>query len=249
MIGKSQKKYLGSLIALTAILGASGCHKKAAAPLPPAPAATETVPAPTAEITANPTVVSTGGQVTLTWHTTNATEVSIEGVGEVPSSGTKTVIPSNSTTYHLVAKNDSGTADATARVTVNAPPPAAAETTDTSSDETIFHQQVQDVFYDYDSYEITAEAQANVAKAAAYLNAHPQIKVLIGGYCDERGSSEYNLALGEDRANAAQKALIAAGVSANRLRTVSYGKEKQFCSDHTEQCWQQNRRAGFNLDK
>ena len=78
---------------------------------------------------------------------------------------------------------------------------------------------------------------------ANFLNQHPELKVVIGGYCDERGSTEYNLALGENRANAAKQALVTAGISPDRLRTVSYGKEKQFCTDHTEACWQQNRRA------
>ncbi len=249
MIAKSHPKSLSSLVALATILGAAGCHKKVAAPAPPPPAPVA-VPAPTAQLTADPAVIAAGDTVTLTWRTTNATDVSIEGIGTVPSSGTRAVKPADSTTYHLIARNDSGSADATARVTVNAPPPAAAENPgNNESEDAIFHQQVQDVFFDYDSYEITPEAQSNIAKAARYLNTHPNAKILIGGYCDERGSSEYNLALGEDRANAAMQALISAGINANRLRVLSYGKEKQFCSEHTEQCWQQNRRAGFTLDK
>ena len=71
-------------------------------------------------------------------------------------------------------------------------------------------------------------------KDAAYLDAHPNIKVVVGGYCDERGSTEYNLALGENRASSVKKTLIAGGVSADRIRTVSYGKEKQFCTEHDE---------------
>ena len=73
------------------------------------------------------------------------------------------------------------------------------------------------------------------------------LKIVIGGYCDERGSNEYNLALGQNRADAARNALVTAGVAANRIRVVSYGKEKPFCSESTEACWQQNRRAGFTL--
>lgn len=248
MTVKSHPKSLSSLVALAAILSVAGCHKKAVAPPPPPPPAA--VPAPTAQLTATPTVVTAGDAVTLTWRTTNATDVSVEGLGTLPSSGTKSVTPTDSTTYHLIAKNESGTADATARVTVQAPPPAASENTgSTESEDAIFHRQVQDVFFDYDSYELTPESQNNIANAARYLTAHPEARLLIGGYCDERGSSEYNLALGEDRASAAMQALVRAGVSANRLRVLSYGKEKQFCSEHTEQCWQQNRRAGFTLDK
>ena len=83
-------------------------------------------------------------------------------------------------------------------------------------------------------------------KDASYLASHPDIKVVIGGYCDERGSNEYNIGLGQNRADAAKNALVTAGVAANRIRTISYGKEKPFCSESTEECWQQNRRAGFS---
>lgn len=72
---------------------------------------------------------------------------------------------------------------------------------------------------------------------------------MISGHCDERGSIEYNLALGDNRANSAKQALVAAGVTADRIKTVSYGKEKPFCAEHSEQCWQQNRRAHFVYQK
>ena len=115
--------------------------------------------------------------------------------------------------------------------------------------EAAFHQNVQDIFFDYDSYDLRPDATTSVTQAASYLAAHPSIKVVIGGYCDDRGSAEYNLALGENRANSARAALVSAGVSANRLRVISYGKEKQFCTEETESCWQQNRRAQFSLDR
>jgi peptidoglycan-associated lipoprotein len=88
-----------------------------------------------------------------------------------------------------------------------------------------------------------------LSKAAAYLASNPGIKVLIGGYCDERGSNEYNLTLGQSRANSVKQALVQAGVAESRLRVVSYGKEKPFCTESTEECWQQNRRAGFSIDR
>ena len=112
-----------------------------------------------------------------------------------------------------------------------------------------FHQNVQDAFFDYDSYELRPDAQTAIAQAATYLAAHPGIRVVVGGYSDERGSAEYNLALGENRANAARTALTSAGVSGARLRVISYGKEKQFCTEENESCWQQNRRAQFTLDR
>ena len=78
---------------------------------------------------------------------------------------------------------------------------------------------------------------------------HPNIKFTIEGHCDERGSIEYNLALGDNRANSAKQALVAAGVGADRIQTVSYGKERSFCTEHNEECWQQNRRARFVYQK
>ena len=112
-----------------------------------------------------------------------------------------------------------------------------------------FKANVQDIFYAYDAYDVSPEAQGILSKDAAYFNSHPNVRIVIGGYCDERGSNEYNLALGQNRADAAKSALITAGIAAGRIRVVSYGKEKPFCSESTEACWQQNRRAGFSLDQ
>ena len=147
--------------------------------------------------------ISAGDQVVLNWRTTDATSVSIDGIGDVPTTGVKTVTPSESTTYHLVARGDGGTADASAHVTVNAPP-AVAVPSNTMSAEEEFKANVQDIFFDYDSYDIRSDAQATLSHDASYLASHPNIKVVIGGYCDERGSDEYNLALGQNRANAAK---------------------------------------------
>ena len=115
--------------------------------------------------------------------------------------------------------------------------------------EAAFHQNVQDIFFDYDSYDVGADSAATIAKDASYLSAHSGLKIVLGGYCDERGSTEYNLALGENRANAAKQALVSAGISPDRIRTVSYGKEKQFCTEHDESCFQKNRRAQFAVDR
>ena len=118
------------------------------------------------------------------------------------------------------------------------------------TEEEQFKANVQDIFFDYDSYDVSSSSdQASLSKSAAYLAQHPNIKVLIGGYCDERGSNEYNLTLGQSRANSAKQALVQAGVAADRIRVVSYGKEKPFCTESTEECWQQNRRAGFTIDR
>jgi peptidoglycan-associated lipoprotein len=193
-------------------------------------------------------VISAGDQVVLSWRTSDATTISIDGIGDVPTSGVRTVTPTNSTSFHLVATGPGGTADATARVTVNAPP-AVVVPTNTMSEEEEFRAHVQDAFFDYDTYDVRNDAQTVLAGDASFLVSHPNIKVVIGGYCDERGSNEYNIALGQNRGDAAKNALVTAGVAANRIRVVSYGKEKPFCSESTESCWQQNRRAGFTMDR
>ncbi len=233
----------------------TGCHKKASAPPPyTGPDTTASTAAPTATLSADPTAIDVGQSVVLNWRTTNATSVSIDGVGTVNVNGTQTVTPSNSTNFHLVAKGDGGTADANVRVTVRVPvAPTAGNGSesnlgDMGTDEA-FHAAVKDLFFDYDSYDLRSDAAGSAASAAAYLTQHPAIKIVIGGYCDERGSAEYNLALGENRAHAAETALVNAGIAANRLRVVSYGKEKQFCTEQDESCYQQNRRAQFTLDR
>ncbi len=246
---KQMFRFFVPVLLLIALIGVAGCKKKEK-PLPPvetAPPPT-TAPAPTAQLTATPASISAGDQVVLTWRTTDANSVSIDGIGDVPTSGVKNVTPSASTSYHLVARGDGGTSDATARVTVNAPPAVQVPTT-TMSAEDEFRANVQDIFFDYDAGDIRGDAQAILSKDAAFLNSHPNIKVVIGGYCDERGSNEYNLQLGQTRAEAARSALVNAGVAATRLRVISYGKEKPFCSESTEDCWQQNRRAGFTIDR
>jgi peptidoglycan-associated lipoprotein len=250
--GDRTLKYLSRIavpvLLLVALIAVAGCKKKPK-PLPPVEQAPPAAaPAPTAQLTATPASISAGDQVVLSWKTTDATSVSIDGIGDVPTSGVKSVTPSASTSYHLVARGEGGTADATARVTVEQKPAVAVPST-TMSEEEEFKANVHDIFYDYDSADVRADAQSTLSQDAAYLNSHPNIKVVIGGYCDERGSNEYNLALGQNRAEAARNALVNAGVAANRIRVISYGKEKPFCTESTEECWQQNRRAGFTIDR
>ena len=241
----TRNRILVPVALLLALVTVAGCKKKVVPP-PPAPPPPVVVPAPTAQITATPTVISAGDQVVLTWRTTDASSAQIDGIGDVPTSGTKTVTPSVSTSYHLSVRGEGGSADATARVTVNPPPAVVAPPT--VSEEEEFRANMQDIYFDYDSAAIRADAQATLAKDASYLVSHPNVKFVIGGYCDERGSNEYNIGLGQNRADAAKNAFVTAGVAASRIRVVSYGKEKPFCTESTESCWQLNRRGGFPLD-
>ena len=241
-----QQRQIAIVFAVTALTLASGCHKKAVPPPPPPPPAA-TSPAPTATITVTPSSINAGGGAVLAWRTTDATDISIDGMGSVNAYGTQNVTPSQSTTYHIVARGPGGSTDATASLTVALAP--VQQNTGEVMNEQLFEQNMKPAFFDYDSYDIRPDAQQVLAQDASFLAAHPTLKVAVGGYCDDRGSAEYNLALGENRANAAKQALVNGGVGPDRIRTVSYGKEKQFCSQQDESCYQQNRRAGFSLDQ
>ena len=230
-----------SISALAAVMVLGACHKKVAPPPPPPP---PPPPAPTASLTASPNTIDKGQSVTLTWETTNATDVSIDGIGAVQANGSQSVTPADSTTYHLVAKGGGGTQEATARVTVNAPPPPPPPAP-SMTEEDMFAQNVKDVYFNYDNYDIRADQQAAVQADIAFLKEHADIKFTIEGHCDERGSTEYNLALGDNRASSLRSALISGGIAADRIRTISYGKERPFCSESNEECWQQNRRDHF----
>jgi peptidoglycan-associated lipoprotein len=239
----SRSQWIKVVVALAVVLAVSACGKKKVAPPPPPPP--PPAPAPTASLTANPNTINAGQSTTLIWKTDYATSVTIDQLGTVDPSGSRSVTPSESTTYRLVAKNDTGTQEATARVTVNqapAPPPPA---NNNETQAQLFAQNVKDVFFDYDSYDITQQYQQVLSADVRFLQQHPDMKFTIEGHCDERGSTEYNLALGDNRANSTKQALISLGISADRIRTISYGKEKPFCTESNESCWAQNRRAHF----
>ena len=101
----------------------------------------------------------------------------------------------------------------------------------------------RDVFFDYDSYVIRADAQSLITTHARFMVANPAMKMLVQGHADERGSREYNLALGQKRAEAVKKSLALLGVSEGQVEAVSLGEEKPACSEPSEDCWAQNRRG------
>ncbi|MGH9369498.1 MAG: peptidoglycan-associated lipoprotein Pal [Thermoanaerobaculia bacterium] len=102
---------------------------------------------------------------------------------------------------------------------------------------------LQDAYFDFDRYELRDDARSALATDSEWLKKFPTIQILIEGHCDERGTNEYNLALAERRANSAKDYLMSLGVDGGRVKTVSYGEERPFCSDSDESCWATNRRA------
>ncbi len=229
-------------VILAGVLSFAGCSKKAAKATPPSnPPAPAT---PTATLSASPDVIQRGQSTTLTWQTQNASDITIQGLGTVPASGSRAISPGNSTTYTLVAKGPGGSQDASARVTVNT---AVSNAAPSPSDQDLFAKNVRDVHFDYDKADIRSDQAPTAQNDASFLLQHPSIKVVVEGHCDDRGSEEYNLALGTSRAEALKHTLLQQGVPANRVKTISYGKEKPFCSEDNDQCWQQNRVDHFSM--
>jgi peptidoglycan-associated lipoprotein len=236
---------LGLLLTVLAFVAFAGGCKKQVASHPPTQAAPQPTAQPTVTLNASPTSVKSGDTVTLSWTSTDATDLDIEpGVGKVAAQGSTPVNPTQSTTFTITATGPGGTATADARVTVGAAPVEAAPTGNQSLSE-LFEQNVKDAYFDFNKSDIRADARANLAKTAEFLRSYQQMRVTIEGHCDERGSTEYNIGLGERRAQAAKNYLISLGISADRMDTVSWGKERPFCTEHDESCWQQNRRAHF----
>jgi peptidoglycan-associated lipoprotein len=232
---------LAFIIAALLITGI-GCAKKVTPP-PPAPVEEEPpppppkpeIPAPTISLSVSPAAIERGNPTTLSWSSTNATSVVIDnGVGTVAASGRRSVSPSASTTYLAKATGPGGTASAEARVTVTEPPPPPPKPI---SDAEFFKANIKDAFFDFDKYNIRDDARAALMANVRALT--------IEGHCDVRGSAKYNLALGDRRANSAKEFLVNQGIDAGRIDTISYGEERQFCQEATEECYQLNRRAHF----
>jgi len=240
--------------ALTFVLAALlvtgvGCGKKVT-PAPPQPSEAPTqmptepeIPAPTITINVSPTAIEMGKTTTLTWKSTNATSVNIDnGIGTVESSGSRSISPSVSTTFKVRATNSKGEAVAEARVTVTEPPPPAPAKV---PDYIFFNEKIKDAFFNYDQYNIREDARAALMSTARALKERPSIMITIEGHCDERGSSRYNLALGDRRATEAKEFLVNQGIDSKRIDIESYGEERNFCEESNEECWQLNRRAHF----
>lgn len=226
-----------------ALLLVTGCAKKQVAAKVPAPPPAP--PQPTVTLNVYPSDINQGQSAKLTWEAQNATEVTLEPVGTVEANGSQSVSPSESTTYHIVARGPGGTSDATARLTVSTPPPVASEVQPSLRD--LFERNMKDAFFAYDSYQIDSETSELLASDAKFLQQHPDLKFQVVGHCDERGSEEYNLALGASRAEAVKQALAAQGIDGQRVATNSVGKEQPFCTDSNEECWHLNRRGHFVL--
>jgi len=249
-------------VSLVFLIGLAGvmlfslsCHHRPVSETRPLPApAVETAPppAPNCSLTAEPAALSQGQSATLTWTSTNATDLDLEpGLGPQQAAGSTSVTPQGSTQYTLTANGPGGTGTCNARVTV-VPPEANASgnTAAQVSEENLAAgaaSGMKDIFFDLDKADLRPDAQETLKADAEYLRAHPEITVEIQGNCDMRGSEEYNLGLGDRRADAARQFLVNLGIPPNRLKSISFGKDRPLCTDQTEDCWQKNRRDAMAI--
>lgn len=244
--------------AVSVLLLASGiaCQKKTAVLTPPPPKveAPEPVkPNPPVIVTfgVEPATIERGQSAMLRWEVKDATRIEIDhGIGVVAASADRRVAPDEATTYRILATGPGGEANATTTIAVNLPPPPPAPKPvvppTTISDR--LTNEVRDVFFDFDHSTIRPDAHTALSQNAAALKSimaeFPTTTVILEGHCDERGSAEYNLGLG-DRRGAAVKAFLSDLGLTDRLLVISYGKERPQCTESTEECWQKNRRVHF----
>jgi peptidoglycan-associated lipoprotein len=258
----SKRKLITIWIALSLAMFAAGCKKKAPPPPPPPPPAPAPAPAPAkpaaptvAQFSAEPTTIQRGQSSTLRWEVGgDVTSVTIDNaIGTVQNTGNRRVFPSDSTTYTLTASGPGGSTTASATVSVTSPPPPPpppAAAAPKASMEQRLSTDVQDAYFDYDKSDVRADARDTLTRDAGAIKAiladFPSASIVVEGHCDERGSAEYNLGLGDRRSSSAKDFLVQLGIPADKVKTISYGKERPQCTESDETCWQKNRRAHFS---
>ncbi len=241
---------------LLLLVGACGKRPQATTPSTDPPATRSEVPsqpdilAPSVTISASPSTITPGQQTTLSWQSTDTSSLIIDGdVGLVAASGSMAVSPLASTTYTATATGPGGEARSSTRVTVTGGSTAASvRSTDIDSlRKAIDEGKVQPVFFGYDKAELSAAAKRTLEENARWFSQFREVTLIIQGHCDERGTDEYNLALGDRRAQITKDYLVSLGISRARLETLSYGEERPFVEGRDESAWRLNRRAHFVL--
>ncbi len=263
---RTNPRTLGAAVfTLALVLGVTACGKKPVPVQPPPPKPVEQPkeapppPPPAARIvsfTVEPSSIERGQAATLRWSVANSTDISIsQGIGAVQANGQRQVFPTNTTSYVLTARSAGGNDMLTVTVNVTAPPPAGPPKTTAQPTQTgmqVFTTELQngafaDALFDYDSSEIRDDARQALTRSAEALKrvlaVDPRFRIVVEGHCDERGSAEYNLGLGDRRSIAARDFLVQLGVPSGNVSTISYGKERPVCTDADEACYQRNRRA------
>ena len=229
-----------------------GCKKKVVATAPPQYQPAPPPPVPTITLRATPSTIEQGDATSLQWDAKNATNVRIDPqIGDVQIQGSQSVSPTSSVTYTATAIGPGGRASDSARITVQVPapppPPPAPSTDSRAISDDVFRQNVQTVYFDFDQSDLRPDQVARLQANAAWLKQNPKVTFTIEGHTDERGSQEYNLGLGDRRANSVKEFLVNAGIDASRMTSISYGEERPVCREDNEECHKLNRRAAFTM--
>lgn len=249
------------LLAVLLILAGEGCGRRPAPPLPlpapPAPSASppsDSTPASPLELNVRiePDTIRKGESALLTWEARHAERVTIsENIGAVGISGRIRFFPEETTTYTVTAEGAGGKVEksVTVQVVYRDVPDLGANDLRDRPWEQRFTYFVKPVFFDFDWAELTEEAKLTLEGNLRWLllPENTQVRFLIEGHCDERGTEEYNLALGDKRAEVVRAYLAARGVDASRIVTLSLGEERPFDTRASEEAWALNRRAHFVL--
>ena len=234
------------------------CKKKGpdVRPVLPAPTRTETpdpdlppAPAPTVSLTASPGTIERGEQSSLKWSSEDGTSLVIDnGIGNVRPAGEIIISPGQSTTYSATVRGRGGEAKASTRVTVLEPRTDPKFSTDARQlGDLIEKGTVKMIHFAYDKAQLSAAAKATLQQNALYFRQFPDAKFVVEGHCDERGSEEYNLALGDRRGIAVRDYLMQLGIERGRMQSVSYGEEQPLDTHKSEAAFATNRRAQFSL--
>ena len=249
---------LNLILCSSLLLVISSCKKKRqASSRPPVPPVTSVDRPSTAdaaakiELKASPGTIERGDQTTLIWKSNHATSVLIDGgVGNVAESGSLVLSPLESITFTAIAKGPGGDGRASTRVTVVPRKDGSVVSSDLEGlQRAIEEGKIRPIFFQYDKAKLSRESKSVLTENARWISQFPTATAIIQGHCDERGTEEYNLALGDRRAQAAREYLLSLGVTAGQLEALSFGEERPFSTCHEESCWKRNRRAHFAVKR
>ncbi len=255
------RRHSNNLIAYLLFFGLilfPACKKKGPDVRPefPEPTRTETpdpdlppAPAPTVDLTASPGTIERGEQSSLKWSSQDGTSLVINnGIGNVRPAGEIIISPGQSTTYSATVTGRGGEAKASTRVTVLEPRTGPVASTDAQDlGRLIAEGTVKTVHFAYDKAQLSAAAKATLQQNALYFRQYPDVQFVVEGHCDERGSEEYNLALGDRRGIAVRDYLVSLGIQPGRMQSVSFGEEQPLDSSKSDEAFARNRRAQFSL--
>jgi len=255
-----ERTVISTLVLMLLFLAVEACGRVAPGVQPPTPVPVPEVSAKEAgapkqlaiaEFVIEPSVIEPGQDAVLSWSVHDAAEIDISpGIGKVDGRGKQRITPRSSTLYTLSAKGAAGTATAIAMINVmGLVPSRVAPNSIVPSSSDRHGQEVTDVYFDYDRSDLRSDGQAvlvrNAASLEAVLHDFSMARIVIEGHCDDRGSSEYNLALGDKRASSVADYLVQLGLPSGRVTVISYGKERPQCTDLGEECFHKNRRVHF----